>query len=370
MTTTAELIGLGEELVKRLDVTWLNPDVAFVPERPSGDAVSLTTYRENLAWARRDSIGVPGLNLDRSPTGAGKSFADIQAVKLAGRSLIATPTHEQCAEVVADAVAAGVDAFAYEKRTTQGNSPNCWNEEADAAESAGFPVAMTVCRFCRFGNECSGKVPGRKGYLQQRKQAEAATVLVVTHARLAVSGFETLTADRQFVSIHEDATCVLFPSASVSVDSLANAQRVVRHLLECPKWLDWFAKGSRVNDDGERVPDPKRAEQRDDAYRFVLHLDCVISQLIDSVESASESTVLPAADVMDLPQSVLRLLWGAQQDLSVDFGKKSPWWAILSICSDDSCRMVVSVDNWKRNSDDDDEPESETIDCCSVQFST
>lgn len=370
MTTTAELKRLGEEFVSRLDVQWLNPDVAFVSERPSGDAVSLKTYRENLALNRRESIGVPGLYLDRSPTGAGKSFADIQAVKLAGRSLIVTPTHEQCAEVVADCLKTGVDAFAYEKRTTQGDSPNCWNEEADAAESAGFPVAKTVCRYCPFWDQCSGEVPGRKGYLQQRKQAEAATVLVVTHARLAVLGFETLTADRQFVSIHEDATGVLFPSDSLSVELLTKAQRVVQHLLEDPKRLDWFGEDSRVNDDGERVPDPKRAEQRDDAYQFVKHMDGRISQLIDALESANESAALTVADVMEVPQSVHWLLWRAQRDLGVDFGKESPWWAIFTICSDDTCRMVVSVDDWKRNSDDDDENEleSETIDCCSVQF--
>lgn len=229
---------------------------------------------------------------------------------------------------------------------------------------------MTVCRYCQFRDQCSGEVPGRKGYLQQRKQAEAATVLVVTHARLAVSGFETLTADRQFVSIHEDATGVLFPSDSLSVESLTKAQRVVRHLLEDPKRLDWFGEDSRVNEDGERVPDPKRAEQRDAAYQFVLHLDRTISQLIDAVESANESAALTAADVMERRQNVLVLLWCAQRDLGVDFGKESPWWAILTICSDEGCRMVASVDNWKRNSDDDDENEleSETIDCCSVQF--
>jgi hypothetical protein len=67
--------------------------VAFVSERPKGKAVSLESWRDELTAARKKSVGRAGLCLDRSSTGAGKSYADRAALEVSGSGLIVTPIH-------------------------------------------------------------------------------------------------------------------------------------------------------------------------------------------------------------------------------------------------------------------------------------
>ena len=235
---TQEQHRLGEEFLKRLEVTWVSADVSFVSERPHGAAVSLQSWRDQLTEARQQSVGQPGIYLDRSSTGAGKSYADRAAIERSGRGLIVTPTHEQCHEIVAELRLAGIDAVAFPKRTTQGDSPNCWNEEADVAQAAGFPVVATVCGRCRHRETCCGDKPVPAGYLAAVERAEATDVVVATHKRIEATGLDPMSGKWPFVSIHEDAIDVLFPSFAVSLNSVVTAQQVVRHVLESPRWLD------------------------------------------------------------------------------------------------------------------------------------
>ncbi len=74
---------------------------------------NIEDWRAEMAQARRDSVGKPGMYLDRSPTGAGKSYADISAAGLAGSSLTLLHVHDNCGELVAAMKAAGLDAAAY-----------------------------------------------------------------------------------------------------------------------------------------------------------------------------------------------------------------------------------------------------------------
>ncbi|MGZ0174263.1 MAG: hypothetical protein ACKVHE_32560, partial [Planctomycetales bacterium] len=261
--TTPELKKLGEVFLRRLEVTWISPDVAFVSERPEGQAVSLASWREQLTDARRNSVGQPGIYLDRSPTGAGKSFADKAAIERSGCGLIVTPTHEQCGEIVADLRSADFKAVAFPKRTTQGDAPNCWNEEADAAEAAGFSVVATVCGGCKFRDQCLGKEFDSSGYLAAVGCAEAADIVVATHKRIEASGLNRKSGKWPFVSIHEDATDVLFPSCTVRLTAIAIAQQVVRHLLDCPRWLDWLGETDSLDEDGKLIPDSAKAERRE-----------------------------------------------------------------------------------------------------------
>ena len=53
---------------------------------PTGQVVKLDDWWKEMAAARIESIGKPGLYCDSSPTGAGKSHADRQAMIAASRS--------------------------------------------------------------------------------------------------------------------------------------------------------------------------------------------------------------------------------------------------------------------------------------------
>ena len=83
------------------------------------------------------SLGKPGVYLDTSPTGAGKSYADAEAIKRAGSSLVVVPVHENCREAVNEFAAAGVDAVAYPQLTED----NCIrHHEAAKVQAAGLTV--------------------------------------------------------------------------------------------------------------------------------------------------------------------------------------------------------------------------------------
>jgi hypothetical protein len=350
MTThELELMKLGAEFLKQLGVTWICPDVAFVSERPEGQAVSLESWRKQLADVRTKSVGQPGIYLDRSPTGAGKSFADMAAIERSGCGLIVTPTHEQCGEIVAGLKADGIKAVAFPKRTTQGDSPNCWNEEADAAEAAGFPVVATVCGGCKFRDQCLGKEVGPSGYQAEIVRAEVADIVVATHKRIEASGLNLKSQKWPFVSIHEDATDVLFPSSAVSLNSIVIAQQVVRYLLESPRWLNWLGATETRDDDGNVVPDAAKAARREALDAFIRHLDDSMSSLIKSISEATQTGELSGFPVMEKPNGVVWLLWQAQKQSGLTFIGESPWRAILTLFSDDRCHGGCIVPSEKQN---------------------
>jgi hypothetical protein len=362
-----ELKKLGEEFLKRLVVTWIGPDVAFVAERPEGPAVSLQSWRKQLTDARRNSVGQPGIYLDRSPTGAGKSFADKAAIERSGCGLIVTPTHEQCGEILADLRAADFKAVAFPARTTQGDSPNCWNEEADAAQTLGFPVVATVCGRCRHRETCCGDKPGPGGYLAAVVRAEAANVVVATHKRIEAAGLDPMSGKWPFVSIHEDAIDVLFPSFAVSRNSIVIAQKVVRHVLESPRWLDWLGETESRDDDGKLVPDLAKAERREAQDAFLRHLDDSITMLAGSIHKATQATELPDFAAMQKPSGIEWLLWQAQKELGLAFDGESPWRAILTLVSDTCCRagVVVTESNETRSGNN-----GQNTDCDSQKSAT
>jgi len=365
--STHELDRLGEEFLKRLDVTWVCPDVAFVSERPQGQAVLLQRWREQLTEARRHSVGNPGIYLDRSPTGAGKSFADKSAIEQSGRGLIVTPTHEQSHEIVTELRQAEIDAVAFPKRTTQGDSPNCWNEEADAAQAAGFPVVATVCHRCRHRTTCSSEKPGDSGYLAAVERAEAADVVVATHKRIEASGLDPMSGKWPFVSIHEDSIDVLFPSFAVSLKAISTAHQIVRYLQESPRWLNWLGDDETQNEDGQSVPEPARVSRREALHAFLKHLDNSITILAESIHQATQTTELLDFAVMQTPPNIEWLLWQAQKELGLIFDGESPWRAILSLCSDTCCRagVVVTESDKPRNGNN-----GENTDCDSQKSAT
>ncbi len=112
------MIALGQRVVRLLSLVFINPSKIKECERPTGPERSLDDWREDIVRNRTDILNMPGLYLDRSPTGSGKSTADIDAVRQVERALIVSPTHENGSEIEDDMQAAGIRAGRHQERAT------------------------------------------------------------------------------------------------------------------------------------------------------------------------------------------------------------------------------------------------------------
>jgi hypothetical protein len=198
--------------------------VETLPDR--GPARDLTEWRQEVAVERALALRMPGLHLDRSPTGSGKTFATTQAIIDAikktqreaeyddsvvpiTRTLTVLPDHANIRERVQEMIAAGLDAAAYPARdeTTCGNL-----EPVRRAEGMGVTAGAAVCPLCPLRDTCL--------YNQQLKRAEQADHAVATHERLRLSP-GSLTKDRQVIVIDETPEPVLAPMISVMIDDFS-----------------------------------------------------------------------------------------------------------------------------------------------------
>jgi hypothetical protein len=101
------IVAHGEEAFRQL----VHQAIQNATVRPA--TRNLADYRNELVVARLESVGVPGVYLDRSQTGTGKSTADIPALRRAETSLTVLPTHNLCEEIEGKYQKAGLDAIAY-----------------------------------------------------------------------------------------------------------------------------------------------------------------------------------------------------------------------------------------------------------------
>jgi hypothetical protein len=185
---------------------------------PTGQCRSLDDWRQEVAGRRAAAIRQPGLHLDRSPTGSGKTHATITALPSASASLTVLPTHANVAERVEEMRSQGIDAVAYPELTPD----TCQNyDQASQAQSLGLVAGAAVCPGCPFKDDCT--------YRAGVKAAAAAPHRVATHERLRRSD---RTADGvQVVVIDECPESVVAPTLTVPagqitpVETLAHAIR-------------------------------------------------------------------------------------------------------------------------------------------------
>lgn len=293
--------------------------------------MSLNEWRHALVDARLESVGNPGVNLDRSMTGAGKSYADIAAVQRAWRALLVVPTHENCRELVNELERANVDVIAYPARITgePGNpQANCWNPDADRAESIGLAVVRAVCSSCRLAQECR-----RHGYLGHLMAATKSPVVVATHARAEWMGLGELGAGRDYWSIHEGAVSVLRPTAELTPADLNGARSVLLRLLSDPRWLNYFGGG---RDRDER-------EVREAQYQFAWHLADTADWLVHEALSATTTQELTPLKIMRRPAGIERVLFTATSETAVAFSGQ-PWKVLIALAAGELCRLALLVD--------------------------
>lgn len=76
---------LADLYLSGLNKNWVNPIPVHRTPRPAGPVVSLGDWRDELSGIRIASLTSPGCYLDASPTGSGKSHADLQALLYANQ---------------------------------------------------------------------------------------------------------------------------------------------------------------------------------------------------------------------------------------------------------------------------------------------
>lgn len=200
------IVRFGEDAFRRLVNQAMQPPP---PPRPLGD------YRDELARVRVESVGNPGVYLDTSPTGSGKTTADIPAVAAAETSLTVLPTHKHCGDLQEAYTQYGLNAEAY----PQLNKNTCQNlDEATRAIDAGLSASTAVCPTCACAYQCE--------YRSLLEAAEGAAHRIATHQR-ARMGFVAIAEGRRIIMVHENPVNLLRPLEEIA-DGLVQVGEVAR----------------------------------------------------------------------------------------------------------------------------------------------
>jgi hypothetical protein len=337
---------LGPRFLAGLVLHPVDPPAEFIP--PAGynqPHANLDQYRDQLTRSRVESVSKPGVYLDRSQTGAGKSYADREMFKAGlhqGKAgLVILPTHVNCDEVVSDLVEAGLDACKYPERdrygekTTEGldktklGISNCGMREADQAEEMGLSIVSAACFACSLEKQCK-----KSGYLAGVIRANDSGIAVATHERAARGGLRELMSKaplqndeepgrRDIAAIHENAIGLLRPMATIDEGDLVQARMVIEKLLSDPKSLD-------------RLEEP--------TYDYFMRLADVIDDLLGHVQTAKVTTKINLAGrALIKPGGLDRKIFLAVKRYKA--GKMSGnTWRVLFGAVEWACDLAVAVD--------------------------
>ena len=256
------------------------------------------------------------------------------------QSLLVYPTHRNLAEELSRYVSAGLDAVSYPTRTTKGTELqeiNCWNEDADRAEAAGFPVGRTVCLSCQQRKQCLAH-----GYLQQVIAAGEAPIALATHARVEHNGFAEMCDDRDYVAVHEDPVQLLNPTVEIDVQDLACIREMINRLLSDPKWLDWFGEERSRDDSGNEYDDEKKRIHRQRLMQTTNVLADLLDDLQQSVESAQQTTRWEPCHTVGILHGYERFLWWISKVLRLHV-RSAPWKFLLPTLSGQLQRSTIIV---------------------------
>ncbi|TWU12079.1 hypothetical protein CA54_08970 [Symmachiella macrocystis] len=71
---------LADLFVSGLETTVISPPIVIRPPKPTGPAVAVDDWRDQMLQVRLRSLGCPGVYIDASTTGAGKSHVDLAVI--------------------------------------------------------------------------------------------------------------------------------------------------------------------------------------------------------------------------------------------------------------------------------------------------
>lgn len=188
---------------------WLREQLATPPVRP------LQKWRAEMEQARIDSLEEPGIYLDRSPTGAGKTYADGAALNALGRerrSLTLVPTHFNCGEVSAALKERGIACVPFPKLS----QTTCARfTEAHDVMRHGLVFQKILCPECEYAYTCD--------YRGQYREALSSPHAVATLKRGEIQ-MGALTKNREYVTVHESPLVTLRPQIQAAKGFLPVAQ--------------------------------------------------------------------------------------------------------------------------------------------------
>lgn len=268
---------------------------------PENDVIGLDAWRKELDKARIDSLGKYGsIFFDGSTMGAGKSTADIAAIKAAMKSAIFIPTHDACEEEVKKLTELGLSAAAHppmngdtcQKFGTK-NNPG----PAQLAQLSGLNVAQCICTSCEHSKECK--------YQKLREIARNADHTICTHTRASLSNFESA-KDKPIVFIHEDITNLFRPTVKI----VRNAKKAdipqVRHLLDITR----IAQAAEDIAEGwqDRQAIAFATNLKTDTNALISELDSpqLVKALEDAANAGKDFASLPSVKAVKLKPKIER----------------------------------------------------------------
>ena len=218
--------------------------VELMPER--GEVRTLQDWQAEVAAPRAMSEERVGFNLDRSPTGSGKTYAAIRMLKAVPTSLTALPVHINVIERVQEMQGQGITAVGYPELTQS----TCQNyAEASRAQSFGLIAGAAVCPGCPFSRVRNPKFPGVTAagkdepaylpgpcnnpdqYQGLMRAAHKADHRVCTHERLRLSA-DKVVEKAAVVVVDESPETVVAPLITVSVDDLGLVDNLAREVMD------------------------------------------------------------------------------------------------------------------------------------------
>lgn len=278
-----------------------------------GEIRSLQWWSAQLTEKKLASLTAPGVYLDSSPVGSGKSWSDRQAVPLVGKAVIVVPTVEGAEETATALRDAGIDARATPKRV---EGVNCWNPMAGKAEKMGLSILGTACLTCPHGKGGDGRCWEPGGYQRDLSDSRDGQTVVLTHARVQAERLDRQGAD--LVIVHESALDTVRPYRPLTLSHVRNAAR----LLQGP------SKPS-LNPD-----EPGKGDRLEDSDRWALwRLRDVTEAILTALESPgrpAERIELPPLD--QTPEAALEMLRGVSMRLfqaTIHGQVKTDWGTLL-----------------------------------------
>lgn len=340
-----------------LNVEWEHPAPTYEEHAPAEGFITHEIGQMELLRQRIEIIrgGIHGIFTDRSPTGAGKSFADVLAIcDTKVPAAIIVPTHANCREVIEDFARFDIDAAAYPERVysrVPSGDANCWNGDADHAESMGLPIAKAVCPACPAMAACKSH-----GYWAGVARAKDAHVRVMTHARAEHGGIADVADGAKYISIHETPINMLVPRREIGEDDLRQIAKLLLSIQHGygyidPKtnkpvpYIDLLASADDGIDDDYFVGtlDDLELEEKRASNGVIMHnaraelfvnwLEYLASLMLVGLEQAEKPRRINPPDVALRNERVLPILFKATRNAGIKFSKGSSPWKFLVDCA-------------------------------------
>jgi hypothetical protein len=256
-----------------------------------GGYVGVEVYRKKLRAHYLGILGKPGIYLDTTEVGGGKTHQGYIAASQCNSSLHIIPTHAIKEQVAAGLVKVGVLPQSAVAAFPERSQENCcrW-DEVERLYRLGVSIPSAMCSTCEFARQCQ--------HLSSKDKAERASHSVATMARMEHFQLARIGANKDFVKIDENAVDLLRPTVKVDADHL----RAVLNAVEAAAQYDFTSSNP-------------------DAKVFFNLVASHARDLLAGLETATACTEIPVPNRQDALPMVEFLLTKGYRKAGVDSTK-------------------------------------------------